>query len=219
MKNILILLAALSLVACKEGNIESTIPTDKEATAEISKEEFAKNEKASFAHDVKIIDSLKSKFHIKKDEFDKSVWINHKAFGTKYWPNRCTLAVYIREDGSYYTQSNYYGEDWVFHTNVQVKLGDEVFTSETIPTYSKNNIKDNDGGQVWEVVQYTENTPDIAQAISYYDGKGPVKIRFNGRQSSHDVVLSKSDRKAITESIMFAEALKGTFGKIGAPKI
>ncbi|GLB51722.1 hypothetical protein NBRC110019_07610 [Neptunitalea chrysea] len=200
-----------------EANIKKQKVQDSIEQAEKLAEQ-KKIDAAIFEKNVRIVDSLKKDFLFEEDEFNDQVWINHKRFG-KYWPNRNALVVYIRKDGSYYLQSNYHGSDWVFHQNIKVKLGNDVITSENINTFDKRHKTDLSGGDVWEVNQYTNNSPDVAKAIAHYTGKEPVKVRFQGEQNIEDFTLSSRDKKAIEESIIFAEALQNTWNKIGGPTI
>ena len=226
--SILALLFLIGMIATftdSPSETEATPVADTEKTAEdLAKEKEAKEaaelaELAEFKKNVRIVDSLKSKFYIAKDEFKGVTFMNHKTFGTKYWPNRCTLVVYVRGDGSYYTQSNYYADDWVFHDRVQIKAGNSVITSEIIEFHDSRSKKENDGGEVWEINQYTDNTPDIAKAIAEYEGDAPVLIRFEGDKKVHDVKLSAKDKNAIKESVIFANALSKTWNKTGGPEI
>lgn len=174
--------------------------------------------KIEFEENNAIVKSLKSKFVKKEDEFNKSIFFYHKDIYSKYFLNRNTIYACIREDGTYYLVSNYYGEDWVFHQSIQVKIDDLVLSTEELPYNSDASFRDNKGGVVWEVNNYVKNN-NILKQIHDYGKESTVKIRFQGRQRYHDATLSTKDKNAIIESVKFADAYSRIWNKIGAEKI
>jgi hypothetical protein len=153
----------------------------------------------------KIFDSLKNKFVSQKDDFNDVIWYTHKRFG-KYWPNRKTIYTEVRNDGYYNVISNYYADDWLFHTSIQVLVGDRKFETETVETYKQDNRHDNHGGMIWENVRYNIENRNILNAIADNSNE-TVKIRFNGKQFYNDATMTAADKKAIKESLLFAQAL------------
>lgn len=168
---------------------------------------YLKSQEAAAKENQKNIARLKAKFNFKKDEFDNSGWYTHKIFGSSS-NYRKTLKTHVNESGYIYLESQWYDEDWLFHTNVQVKVNDIVYKSDVIETYDKNNVRQNDGGVVWENISYINNGDNgIIQAIAV--SEGTVKIRFEGREFRRDITLPEKDRQAIKECYALAQALKG----------
>lgn len=140
---------------------------------------------------------LKKKFKSKKDEFNNVEWFTHKNQVGLCCRNY--LMAHVNLNGFMYLEDQYYSSDWIFHTSIQVKIGNKVYNSYTVETYSKNNRTDNSGGSVWENIDYIDGDNGIIKAIAdNYDKE--IKVRFNGREYYHDFTLPKSDKEAIKDS-------------------
>jgi hypothetical protein len=152
-----------------------------------------------------IIDRLIAKCIVTHDEFKGITFYQHKAIG-KYYPNRKTIYAECNSNGFYYLRSNYYSTDWIFHESVQVKIGDDVITSDVVPTFDDMNHQDNDASGVWENVTYG----DLGQAIIARIAAQPTKrilVRFQGRHYHEDVELSPRDKTAIKDIYDLARSL------------
>ncbi len=166
---------------------------------------MAEANKARAAEAQKTFVRLKSKFHIKKDEFKNTTFYRHKTF-TESYPDRKTLSVGLNESGYIYLMSNYHGTDWLFHEKVLVKIGDNnPVSTPTVPTYSESHATYNSAGTVWEQNIYEDQEPLIQMIALNIDQK--ITLRFEGRQHYSDVVLSKNDKQAIKDSWELAAAL------------
>lgn len=122
---------------------------------------------------------------------------------------RKLLNAHIRNNGTIYLESQYYSDNWLFHTQISIKIGDVVLRSEDIPSYSKLNVRDHTSGIIWEIVSYTGGKDNgILKAI--YDSKkdDEIKVRFIGREYYSEVVLGRSDITALKESYELSEILK-----------
>lgn len=209
MKKGILLICLFAAISCnppipKEQNVDSKEDAEFSKVDSIVAAEKHLKEVAAERGE-KIFDSLKSRFISQKDDFKNVIWYTHKRFG-KYWPNRKTVYTEVRNDGYYNVISNYSSDDWIFHTSIQVMVGDQKFETEMVETYNENNRQDNDGGRIWENIRYSIENRNILNAIA--DGiNKPVKIRFNGRQFHSDATMSAGDKKAIKESLLFADAL------------
>lgn len=151
------------------------------------------------------IEKLTANFIVEKDDFDNTVRYYHKAWGTT-WPHRKTLCMVVFSDGSYYLISNYWNDSWIFHTRVQVKVGDEVYTSPTIESFSKLNIHEVVSGGIYERIIFTD-APDVVMPVAAAGDK-TVKVRFEGGQYYDDAVLSDKDKKAISDCLDLANAIR-----------
>jgi hypothetical protein len=160
---------------------------------EIKKEEIEKN-----------FEKLKQKFSYKKDEFQDIGFYTHKTWG-KYYQNRKTLTSGVNSDGYAWLRSNYSSDDWLFHTSIYVLIDDKKLSSPIVETYNENNIQENDGGRIWEIVTY--NNTDILKEIAENSDK-IIKVRFNGSQHYDDTTLSKSDKEALKDCYELSESIK-----------
>lgn len=188
----------------KEGaSIDSTIRAVDEVIGKNERGLYWSKEKSK-----RIFDSLKSHFFKSNDEFEKISWYTHKILGDHdYWSNRCTIVARVRNDGFEYMESNFHGSDWIFHNKITVLIGDKIIESPFIPTYSKDHKTDNNENGVWEVNCYNQTGDNgILKAISE-DTNAVIKVRFQGDQKVRDVILSKADKKAISESNLLSAAL------------
>ncbi len=148
---------------------------------------------------------LKSKFIIKEDEFKDITFYTHKTFG-KYWPHRKTLTAGANSTGYAYLRSNYFSNDWLFHTYVSIKAGEAKFSTVPVPSFDNNNIRDNNTDGIYEVVTYENSEPQLE--MIYRLNKEKILVRFQGDQFHDDVVLSISDKRALKETWELAQALK-----------
>ncbi|WP_162793509.1 hypothetical protein [Runella rosea] len=146
-------------------------------------------------------------FTFAKDDFQTKGWYSHKNFGKKA-AGRKTLKAHVREDGFIYLESQFYGNDWIFHTHIKVKVGSLYLSSPKIESYNKNNKQQYAGDTFWENVYYRETGDNgIIQAIADSTSK-PVKVRFEGRKFNRDIVLTAEEKQSIKESYELSVVLK-----------
>lgn len=143
------------------------------------------------------IKRIANKCIVSFDEFKNITFYQHKSTG-KNWPNRKTIYAECNSKGFYYLRSNYYSDDWLFHSRIQVKIGDQVIESEDIPSYSEGSRTENEGGNIWENVTYHELGQAIVAAIAKDPGQRVV-VRFIGREYHHDETLTASSKNAIKD--------------------
>jgi hypothetical protein len=140
-------------------------------------------------------ESLKKKFHYKKDEFENIGFYTHKRWGN-FRINRTTLKAGVNSSGYYWLRSNYYASDWIFHTSITVLIGEKTIKSKKVPTYSDEHITENEGGYIWEIVTYGNS--NILREIATNVDK-TIKVRFNGNQYHKDITLSQGDKNALKD--------------------
>lgn len=158
--------------------------------------------------DKKRLGELKNKFDYKYDEFNKIGWYVPKSQTVGNTYNQKFLKVLVNNSGYIYLQSVYYASDWLFHTRIEVKIGDSIYKSEDVPTYNKDNETDIGGGSIWEYVSYTSGKDNgIIKAIAE-SGDATIKVRYVGRQSIFDMNLSKRDQQAIKDSYELSQLIK-----------
>ena len=150
--------------------------------------------------DKKTLADLKTKFKYTYDEFEKKGWYEAKTQNVDNTWNKQVLKVYVNNVGYAYLSDQYYGESWIFHTRVEVKIGDTVYKSDDIPTYDSDNSTHNSGGSVWESLSYTGGRDNgIIKAIAE-SGDAAVLVRFTSDQGQKDFTLAKRDQEAIKDA-------------------
>lgn len=147
--------------------------------------------------------ALKKKFNFKKDEFKEIGWYTHK---NQVGATRTTLLAHVNDKGFVYLESQYHQDGWIFHDHVQVKIGETILTTPTIPRSSENNMTEVADG-VWENVHYLEGADAIMMMIEL-NPKKTVKVRFQGKQHYHDMTLSEKDITAIADAMRLSNAIK-----------
>lgn len=150
--------------------------------------------------------TLRSQFGFKKDEVEGGGWYHFKA-QPKGW-DRSYIAANISDGGRIYLQSHFSGDSWIFHDHLVARIGERLITSDTIPSFSDLNVRNNDGGTVWEMLHLTDGKDNgILQAIATSTNE-KIIVRFAGDQYHRDITLTETDRTAIKRSLAFAEALQ-----------
>jgi hypothetical protein len=167
--------------------------------------------------DKKKLSELKTKFNYEYDEFENKGWYFHKTQIVQNTFDKKVLKVYVNNVGYAYLMDQYYADDWLFHTRLEVKIGDNLYKTEDIPTYDSNNSTEIGSGSIWENVSYTAGRDNgIIKAIAQ-SGTTPIKVRFTGDRGVYDMTLSDRDRQAIKDSYELSELIKKT-GDTGANK-
>jgi len=141
------------------------------------------------------------------DEFDES----REYYSHKFEMDNllvCCLNLEVRGNGTYYLRDTYYGDDWCFHTNIEVKVGTKVFKSATVELNDDLNYTHYYGGSVWEKISYLgEKDNGIIEAIVNSSDGAKILLRFNG-EYYHDIELTQKNIKALKESYELAQILQ-----------
>lgn len=166
---------------------------------------------AKLAADKARLAELKTKFNYKYDEFEKKGWYEAKSQVVANTFNSQMLKVNVNNVGYAYLEDQYYGDDWLFHDHVEVKIGDAIYKSDEIPSYDPNNSTNNSSGSVWENISYTADRDNgIIKAIAE-SGDAPVKVRFAGGSAGvKDFTLTKRDQQAIKDAYELSNLIKST---------
>jgi hypothetical protein len=151
---------------------------------------------------------LKKNFNYKYDEFEKNGWYLNKNQTVENSYDRSLLKVNVDSSGYAYLEDQYYGNDWIFHTRVEVLVGDNKYVSDDISISDKNNDRANSSGKVWEDISYTIYRDNgIIKAIAE-SSDIPIKVRFTGGEGVKDITLLQKDRQAIKDSYELSELIK-----------
>ncbi len=173
------------IIKINKDSIEKAI---QDSIANLNKEEYKKK-----------LELLKKNFVFYKDEFSTVGSYRHKYQTNENSWNRICLRTEIYESGSIYLESMYYAHNYLFITQVEVKIGDSLYWSDDVPIYSDYNRKKSGGGMIVEYVTYTPSQQNgIVEAIAN-SGDLPVRVRFVGDQY-YTFTLSWKDKQAIKES-------------------
>jgi hypothetical protein len=213
-----VVIIALIVVIGLRINIESKPKSieaeNKEIPAKVVKKTVV--DPAIMEADRKKLEDLKTKFNYQYDEFDSKGWYFHKTQVVQNTFDKKVLKVYVNNSGYAYLTDQYYADDWLFHTRLEVKIGDTVYKTDDIPTYDSNNSTEIGSGSIWENISYTAGRDNgIIKAIAE-SGTTPIKVRFAGDHGVYDMTLSERDRQAIKDAYELAELIKkvGDVGKI-----
>lgn len=143
---------------------------------------------------------LKKKFNYKYDEFQEKGWYEAKTQTVANTFDKKMLKVNVNNVGFAYLSDQYYAEDWLFHTRLEVKIGDTLYKTDDVPTYDPHNQTNNSGGSIWEFIDYTAGKDNgIIKAIAE-SGTAPIRVRFTGGQGVDDITLAERDRQAIKDA-------------------
>lgn len=144
----------------------------------------------------------------KPDEIEGGGWYGHVNQTTENSWNRNYLDAPVNATGRVYLRSNFYGDTWIFHEKLVVRVGETRLESGVIPGYSDQNHRTNSGGSVWETLHFTlVSDGGIMDAIAAAP-EATVRVRFQGDENYHDIVLSSRDKRAIAESVEFGNVLR-----------
>lgn len=144
---------------------------------------------------------LKSSFYVNEDKINGGGWYHHR-FTNKY----CThIEVPVSTNGYFYLKTHYYGDDWIFHNYITVKIGDVIYTSTNLEHFSDYNVRDNDFNGVYENLHLTKPTIDmnIIKEIANNTAKN-IQIRFKGDQKYYDLTLTERNKQMIKESYLLS---------------
>ena len=153
---------------------------------------------------------LKKKFNYKYDEFQEKGWYEAKTQTVANTFDKKMLKVNVNNVGFAYLSDQYYADSWLFHTRLEVKIGDTLYKTDDVETYDPNNQTNNSGGSIWEFIDYTAGKDNgIIKAIAE-SGTAPIRVRFAGGQSVDDITLAERDRQAIKDAYELSNLIIST---------
>jgi hypothetical protein len=171
-------------------------------------EENNKKLAAELEENKKRLTVLKKNFVYNEDEFNNIGWYTHRSQTANNSWNRKLLKANVNSSGYIYLEDQYHSSDWIFHKRIEVKIGDNIYKSEEVPTFNEDNKTSNSSDSVWEDIHYSGNKDNgIIKAI-VENNSLPVKVRFIGREYYSDFTLSNKDIQAIKDSYELSELIK-----------
>lgn len=201
MKINIFLLSAFILSSCNWNNVHlgdnASIKIPKDSTIAIDSN-IVKANALDNEEILKKEDKLNKDFLITKDDFKGITFFKNKYFGKDYWPDRICIFTYFNSNGNIFLVSNFYSDDWIFHTSITALIDGQARETNIVPTYNEWNKTTNTSEHIWENVSYIDDK-EIIEWLANNFGK-QIKIRFNGKQYYHDITLTDKDKKAIQET-------------------
>ena len=208
-KVLLVLLATSVLTSCgymedmklrKAEKIETLRINDSvriaKAASEIKARELEKAE--AKAKKEKTINSLKSNFDINVDEFTGIGWVHHKKRAKYVNENGIEIYFQIGENGKSKNlrfRVQYTSKRWLFFDKVRFSVN------------VKNKKRDNDG-TVWEWFDDSVSTSEEKIFIALLSNSKTAKMRLSGSTKHVDKTITKSQIKAINQTLRLYEAMQ-----------
>lgn len=172
----------------------------------------ARTDSIQRAADKRRLAVLKKRFTFKADEVRGGGWYTHKNQTVDNSWSRNYLDAPVAADGHTYLRSNYHGEDWIFHTKVIVRVGDQVIESDEVSLSSPEHTTDNSGDSVWETIHFTQHRDNGILAAIAQSKQQRIIVRFEGDQYMKTFDLADGDRTAIRESYELSNLITGLEG-------
>jgi hypothetical protein len=138
------------------------------------------------------LSELKKHFTSTVDEFDKSTTFRHKAFSKYMNGNGTTIEAEI-VDNRILVQSQFVSDNWIFHEDFVVKVGNEQITA------SGRTQHEVVSGVVETVSPNEDESKAVAELIAGA-GNQPVRVRLEGKFYK-DYTLRPVHQKAIAETV------------------
>jgi len=135
---------------------------------------------------------FKKHFNVTVDEFDKSTTFRHKAFSKYINGNGTTLVAEII-DNQIYVQSQYVSDQWIFHEDFIVKVGNAEVTAAGKTQHEVVS------GVVETVSPNSHESQAVAELIARA-GKTPVRVRLEGKFYK-DYTLRPLHQQAIADTV------------------
>lgn len=152
--------------------------------------------------------TLRKQFTFRPDEIEGGGWYTARSQTVDNSWNRTYLGIHVARDGRTYLSSHYYGENWIFHEYIIVRIGDKVLRSVPIPSYDNSNVRHNSGGSVWETLHMSgDQDAGILAALVRAPEETVILVRLGGDQFHRDFTLTKRDRAAIREGVEMGRLL------------
>lgn len=119
-------------------------------------------------------------------------------------PKWAKLWLRILDNGDVLFASVYFSRERLYHTAIQAKIGDSIFTSQQVPLSDYSNIVE---GRYVESVYFTNRDNGILNAIISSAPNEIIRIRLLG-ESDYTYTITKKDIIKLKEGFEFAGLLK-----------
>jgi hypothetical protein len=123
--------------------------------------------------------------------------------------HRPGLGAWVENDGSLVLRSQYVSPRGLYHTQVEIWIGDNKWTSHRLPTMDPRNQRQRQGGMVREQLLFDLHSDGgTTEAIARHAGQ-PIVLRFiAGGSFYEEQVLSPREKALIRDCWLFSQWLK-----------
>lgn len=140
------------------------------------------------------------------DKVEGITW-HHSDEQPEYIDERCYLFPYIGERGTFVwlrLKFNYTGNDWIFYEEITIWIDGKRY----YPDFDYDDVRrDNDSGDVWEVLDISPSSDDIEMLWEIINSKETI-IRFDGDDGRRDFTISAADKRGIKDVLIVYEYMK-----------
>ena len=138
-------------------------------------------------------------------------------------PVRKRIEPVISTSGTIYLRSVFRHDDWIFHDQIVVRIGDRELESAHIPASDRRNSRrvTQDATSETRDARRTTQKRYISETILFTNGADngilaaiaanpslPVELKFVGRELSHTQAMSDDDKKRIAAGVELARLLR-----------
>lgn len=153
----------------------------------------------------KTLERLLSNFSFEKEQLSNVGWYNH--LNQEDADKQKSLLVHVNDKGFIYLESNWFGADWIFHKKVRLKIGDKMYETSELESYSDDHYTEALSDGVVEKNHFKRKIDEIITAIAKnYDAE--IRMWFVGDKATDIIELSDKDKLAIKEAYELSQALK-----------
>ena len=153
------------------------------------------------------IAGLEGKFISQKTEFDRYTRYIHKRQNHDTRWNKSYLQIHLNEIGDLSLSSNYYGAEWLNHTNIRVYDGDKQARTGTVALDDILNHRSDFLNTKWEKITYMNETEGGVIDFIATNANLKLKAAFLGKKQYY-IVLEDFDKQAVVDAVTFSIALK-----------
>ena len=136
---------------------------------------------------------------------------------------RKRIEPFIHSSGRISLRSVFRNEDWIYHDQIVVRIGDREVASERIPGTDRrntrrvtqkeeydqrNNRRETRKRYISETILFTNGADNGILAAIARDPSQPVELRFVGRELFHTQTMSDDDKKRIAAGVELARLLR-----------
>jgi hypothetical protein len=129
----------------------------------------------------------------------------------------------VSSSGTIYLRSIYRNEDWLYHDQIVVRIGDRELETARIPASDRRNSRrvtqQAESGTrdarrttqkryISETILFTNGADNGILAAIAADPSAPVELRFVGRDLSHAQPMSDDDKKRIAAGVELARLFR-----------
>lgn len=208
---LLALTALLFSLACSDSrqtSVQTVRDPSSEAVDTAARRQQVEKRAADSAAAAARYATIRKQFTFRADEVEGGGWYTAKSQSVDNTWNRTYLSINVAWNGRTYLASHYYGDDWIFHESIIVRIGDAVLRSVPIPSYDDSNVRHNSGGSVWETLHLTgDRDAGILDAIVKAPDDAVIRVRLDGDQRQRDFTLAARDRSAIRAGVEMGKLL------------